>query len=58
MPADGFALKNIEEKWAIFKDEPHNVRLSLVADSFNRFGELCFTYSVWPVFVINNKLPP
>ena len=22
------------------------------------FGELCYTYSVWPVFVINNNLPP
>ena len=35
MPVDGFALKNIEEKLPIFKDEPCNVRLSLVADSFN-----------------------
>ena len=29
MPADGSALKNIEEKWSIFKDEPRNVRISL-----------------------------
>ena len=28
MLAYGFALKNIEEKWPIFKDEPRNVRLS------------------------------
>ena len=27
MPEDGFSLKNIEEKWPIFKYEPHNVRL-------------------------------
>ena len=58
MPADGFALKNIEGKWAIFKDEPHNVRLSLEADGFNPFGELRSTYSVWPIFIINNNLPP
>ena len=40
MPADGSALKNTEEKWPIFKDEPHNVRLSLAVDGFNPSGEL------------------
>jgi hypothetical protein len=58
MPADGSALNYIEEKWPIFKEEPRNVRLSLVADGVNPFGELRSTYSVWPVFVINNNLPP
>ena len=58
IPTDGSALKNIEEKWPIFKDEPRNVRLSLEADGFNPFDELHSTYSVWPNFVINNNLPP
>ena len=58
MPADGSALNYIEEKWPIFKEEPRNVRLSLAADGVNPFGELRSTYSVWPVFVINNNLPP
>jgi hypothetical protein len=58
MPSDGSALKNIEEKWPIFKEEPRNVRISLVVDGVNPFGELCSTYSVWPIFVINNNLPP
>ena len=58
MPADGFALKNIKEKWPIFNYEPCNVRLSLVVDGFNPFGEIFFTYLVWPVFIINNNLPP
>ena len=58
MHADGSALKNIEEKWPIFKDEPRNVRLSLAAIGFNPFGELCSTYLVWLIFVINNNLPP
>ena len=58
MPTDGFALKNIEEKWPIFKYEPRNVILSLAIDGFNPFGELRSTYSVWHVFVINNNLPP
>jgi hypothetical protein len=57
MPVDGFALKYIEEKCPIFKEEPHNVRLSLASDGVNPFGELHSTYSMWPVFVINNNLP-
>ena len=58
MPADGSALNFIEEKWTIFKEDPRNVRISLAADGVNPFGELRSTYSVWPVFVINNNLPP
>ena len=58
MPTDGSSLRNIKEKWSIFKGEHHNVRLSLEADGFNPFGEFCSTYSVWHVFVINNNLPP
>ena len=27
MPTDGSMMKNIKEKWPIFKDEPSNVRL-------------------------------
>ena len=52
MPVDGSALNYIKEKWPIFKD-----RLSLAADGVYPFGELRSTYSVWPIFVINNKLP-
>jgi hypothetical protein len=58
MPAYGSALSYIEEKWPIFKEETRNVRLSLAADGVNPFGELRSKYSVWPVFVINNNLPP
>ena len=49
MPTDGFAFREIEGKWADFKDEPRNVRLSLAYDSFNPFGELGS---------INNSIPP
>jgi hypothetical protein len=51
-------LKYIEERWPIFKEEPRNVRLLLAADGVNTFGELRSTYSLCPVFVINNNLPP
>ena len=58
MPADGSTFKEIEEKWPHFKEEPHNLKLSLVADSVNPYGEMRSTYSVWPIFVINNNIPP
>jgi hypothetical protein len=53
-----YAFREIEEKWAEFKDEPHNIRLSLVVDGVNPFREVRFVYSVWPIFIINNIIPP
>ena len=58
MPADGSAFREIKEKYVDFKNEPRNVRISLAADGVNPFGELRSTYSVWPIFVINNNIPP
>jgi hypothetical protein len=58
MPADGYAFKEIVAKWPEFTDEPRNVRLSLATDSVNPFGQLRSVYSVWPIFVINNNIPP
>ena len=58
MHADGSELNNFVEKWPIFKDEPHNVRLSLASNGFNPFGEIRSTYSVCHIFGINNNLPP
>jgi hypothetical protein len=46
MHVDGSAFREIEEKWADFKDEPHNVRLSLATDGVNPFEELRSIYSV------------
>ena len=58
MLADGSAFRCIKEKWPIFKEEPRNVKLSLEVDGVNPFGEILSTYSMWPIFVINNNLPP
>ena len=55
---DGYAFREIEEKWEYFKDESRNVRISLAADGVNPFGELISTYSMRLVFVINNNIPP
>ena len=40
MPTDGSAFRENEEKWAYFKDEPRNVRLSLEDDNVNPFREI------------------
>ena len=58
IPTDGSTFRYIKEKWPIFNEEPCNVKLSLAVDGVNPFGELRSTYLVWPVFVINNNLPP
>jgi hypothetical protein len=58
MPVDGSAFREIEEKWEDFKDEPRNVRLTLAANGVNPFRKLRSIYSVWPIFVINNNIPP
>jgi hypothetical protein len=58
MYANGSAFREIEEKWEDFKDEPCNVRLSLATDGVNPFGDLTSIYSVWPIFVINDNIPP
>ena len=58
MPTDGNAFMEIEEKCPYLKDEPHHIRLSLAVDNVNPFKELRSIYSVWPIFNINNKIPP
>ena len=57
IPIDGSTFMHIEEKWQHFKEEPHNLRLSLAVDSVNPFGEMRSFYLVWPIFVINNNIP-
>ena len=58
MPTDGLAFKEIEEKWPHFKEEPCNLKLSFAVDGVNPFGEMRSTYPVWPIFFINNNIPP
>ena len=58
MLADGFAFKEIEETWSHFKEEPHNLKLSLATDSVDPHRDMRSIYSVWPIFVINNNIPP
>ena len=53
-----YALRDMEEKWTHFKEEPCNVRISLETDGVNPYAEKRSIYSVWPNFVINNKIHP
>ena len=57
MSADNSTSMDIEEKWPHFK-EPQNLMLSLAIDDVNQYGEMRSVYSIWPIFVINNNLPP
>ena len=58
MSAYGSAFRYMEEKWPHFEEEPHSVMLSLAIDGVNPFAKMRFVYTVWPIFVINNSIPP
>ena len=58
MPAYGYAFRDMEEKWPHFKEEPHNLRISLIENGVNPFAWMKSIYMVWPIFVINNSIPP
>ena len=58
MSVDGFAFTDTENTWPHFKEEPHKLKLSMVAEGLNPFGDMRYVYSVWHVFVINNNIPP
>ena len=38
MPADGFAFRDMEEKWPHFKEEPRNLRFFLAVNGVNPFA--------------------
>ena len=44
-PVDGEAWKQLDQKYPDFSSEPRNVRLGLVADGFNPFGNMSLSYS-------------
>nr|GEU61968.1 hypothetical protein [Tanacetum cinerariifolium] len=56
-PVDGRAWKDFDTKYLDFAAEPRNVRLGLVADGFNLFGNLSQSYNIWPVILTTYNLP-
>nr|GEX36275.1 hypothetical protein [Tanacetum cinerariifolium] len=57
-PVDGRAWKKFDTMYLDFVKEPRNVRIGLVADGFNPFGNLSQAYSMWPVILTTYNLPP
>ena len=58
MPTYGSTFRDMEEKWPHFKEERRNIRISLEIDDVNPFAQMKHIYTVWPIFVINNNIPP
>ena len=58
MATDGTDFRDIEEKWPHFKEEPCNLRIYLAVDGVNPFAQMKSIYTVWPIFVINDNIPP
>ena len=57
-PADSETQKPFGSKCIEFSSEPHNVRLGLVADGFNLYGNMSSTHSIWLVILIPYNLLP
>ncbi|XP_052624731.1 uncharacterized protein LOC128132267 [Lactuca sativa] len=57
-PIDGESWKKIDVDYPDFLSESRNVRLGLVADGFNPFGNMCNPHSTWPVVLTTYNLPP
>ena len=56
---DSIAMKHIEDTWLEkFKKEVRSLRLSIAMDGVNPYSLQNTNYSVWPVVVINNNIPP
>ena len=51
------AWKEFDKTHKWFAQEPHNVRLDLVTDGFNPFGNMRTTYSIWPIILFPYNLP-
>ncbi|XP_028117214.1 uncharacterized protein LOC114314886 [Camellia sinensis] len=56
-PVDGEAWKDFDKQHSTFSDDSRNVRLGLAIDSFNPFGNMSTSYSMWPVILMPYNLP-
>ena len=57
-PANGKAWKDFDCNFLAFANEPRNVKFGLAANSFNPFGNMSLSYSMWPVVLTAYNLPP
>jgi hypothetical protein len=58
MPSDGYAFREIEEKWENFKDESRNVMISLHLTMLINLERLGLFTQCGLFFYINNNIPP
>ena len=59
MPKNSIAMKHINDTWPEkFKDEVRSLRLSIAMDGVNPYSLQSTSYSIWPIVVINNNIPP
>jgi hypothetical protein len=56
-PADGEAWKDFDRNYRWFAADARKIRLGLATDSFNTFGQMSSSYSMWPVFLIPYNFP-
>ena len=56
-PIDSEAWKSFDSKYIEFSSEPYNVRLGLVVNGFNLYGNMSTSYSTWPIILIPYNLP-
>jgi hypothetical protein len=57
-PADGEAWRSFDNLHPDFASDSRNVRLGLLSDGFNPFGNMSTSHSTWPVMLIPYNLPP
>ena len=57
-PVDCKAWKDFDKKFSLFSQDSRNVRLVLVIDGFNPFGNKSNSHSMWPVILYSYNFPP
>ena len=58
-PSSLIAMKHMKDTWLDkFKDEVQSLRLSIAMDGVNPYYLQNTNYSICPIMVINNNIPP
>jgi hypothetical protein len=55
---DGQAWKSFDNLHPDFSSDSRNIRLGLMSDGFNPFGNISTSHSTWPVMLVPYNLPP
>ena len=55
---DDEAWKAFDKLYPDFSSDSRNVRLGLMSNGFNHFGNMSTSHSTWPVMLVPYNLPP